>query len=169
MTFSVLFTISSWLTAFSCFSLWVLESSDILSLHSQSKIPFFGFFLAHSNCVKRLSIHFSQEMEPCWGSSRSAAEWSLWAGRMHPLLLMPSSFNSLKGGLHKTRLIHKCSSFISGKGACLWFVVVVVVVVFKGKTKQRSLMEHQDSNAEFLSISPPWSNTQRFVPLLRSC
>lgn len=165
MTFRVLFTVCSWLTAFSCFSLWLLEGSDILSLHSQSKIPSFS---AHSNCVKRLSIHFYQRMEPCWGSSRSATLSALWAGRMHPPLPMPSSFSWGKGGLQKTPLIYKCSLlFIWGRGACLWFVVVVVVL--KGKTKQHSLVWGSTRiQMQVLSISPPWSNTQQFVPFLIS-
>lgn len=61
MTFNVLFTSSSWLAAFSCFSLWLLEGSDLLSLHSQSK----DLFSALSNCL-RTDFHpsFYQKIEP---------------------------------------------------------------------------------------------------------
>lgn len=164
MTFSVLFIICSWLTAFSCFSLCLLEGSDILSLHSESKIPF--FFQLRVIVWNGFPFVFIQRQSPAGAGADQQCEGSLWAGRMHPLLLMPSSFNSGKGGLQKTPLMHKCSLFIWRRGACLGFVVVVL----KGKTKQHSLVwgstRIQTQNS--CQLAPPWSNTQWFVSLSMS-
>lgn len=160
LTFSVLLTICSWLTAFSCFSLWLLEGSDILSLRSQSKIPFFS---AQSNCVKRLSIHFYQNTEPCWGSSRSATRvislgWQDAPTAPCALVLQLSERGTAENPTStQMQLVHL--------GEVSLLVVCCCCCCFERQNKatQPCLREHLNSNTEFLSISPPWSNTQ-FVP-----
>lgn len=169
MMFSVLFTISSWLAAFSCFCLWLLEGSGLLSFHSQSQNTFFFFFSAQNICVK---MAFHPLLSKIWAlhlpwtgvAADQQYELPLLAGRMHPPLFMPLSFNLVKGRLEKTPLIHNYSLL----GFCC-SCLKTKQKKKQNKATQPCLGKHQKSNAGCLSISFPWSNTQRFACLLVSC
>lgn len=158
MTFSVLFTICSWLTAFSCFCLWLLKGSEFHHF-----TPILRSLLLQLMVIVWNSFPFTFIRR--WSPTGAAADQQheVAPTAPHALNLQLSERDTAENPTNtQMQLINL------GEESLLVVCCNCYCFERQNKATQPRLREHQNSNAEFLSISPPWSNTQQFALLLIS-